>query len=228
MTDQWTDRLSEYLDDELTALERQEVEQHLQSCKVCSQVLAELEGVVARAFQLTDREPRADLWPLVRRAIADGRVVNLESRRTPARRFSFSLPQLTAAAAALVLMSAGTAWLATSRDVTNGRDVFSINPDTATPIQTVSNDRPFDPKGRADSAVTELERILAEESSQLDSSTVRILAENLALIDRAIGQARKALESDPNNPYLNDHLARTMRKKIDVLRRAADLAHAES
>jgi len=218
MTDQWMHRLSEYLDGDLTPVERSELEEHLAACETCPRVLDELRIVMAQAAVLPDREPEADLWPAVRDAIAQGRVVPIHAAR-PARRFSFSLAQVTAAAAALILVSATAVWLAVGkRTVADGR---SIDSGLVQPVF-------FDPRGRADSAITELERVLAEEHGRLDSSTVRILAQNLALIDRAIEQARKALESDPGNAYLNDHLARTMRKKIDVLRRAADLAAVAS
>ena len=220
MTDQWMHRLSEYLDSDLTPVERSELEEHLATCETCRGVLDELRIVMAHAAVLPDREPEADLWPAVRDAIAQGRVVPIQAGGRPARRFSFSLPQLTAAAAALALVSAGAAWL--------GLAQRTVTPEPTGPpsLQPVSVS--FDPRGRADAAITQLERILAEEGGRLDSSTVRILAQNLALIDRAIEQARKALESDPGNAYLNDHLARTMRKKIDVLRRAADLATVAS
>ena len=223
MTDQWTDRLSEYLDNELTPDERQQLETHIAGCRACSETLDELKAVVARAGRLEDREPDYDLWPGVREAISRHRVVELDSRRKPARRFTFSLPQLVAAAAVLVLVSGGTAYLLSQPETEPmiGGVTTEVPP---VAVQSVS----FDRKGRADSAITELERILQEESGQLDTSTVRILAQNLALIDRAIGQAKRALESDPSNPYLNDHLARTMRKKIEVLRRAADLAQVAS
>ena len=223
MTDQWTERLSEYLDHELSPAERSELESHLKTCAVCREILEELRGVVAGAGRLEDREPDVDLWPGVREAIGSRKVVELDSRRQPARRFSFSLPQLVAAAATLVLLSGGAAWFLSQPDPGQG-SVASIEMPTPVEAQPVS----FDRKGRADSAITELERILQEESGRLDTATVRILTQNLALIDRAIGQARKALESDPSNPYLNDHLARTMRKKIEVLRRAADLAQVAS
>ena len=220
MTDQWMHRLSEYLDGDLTPVERNELEEHLAACETCGRVLDELRIVMARAAVLPDREPEADLWPAVRDAIAQGRVVPIQAAR-PARRFSFSLTQLTAAAAALALVSAAAVWLAVGKHTAvAGRSGDSIS------VRPVSVS--FDPRGRADSAIIELERILAEEHGRLDSSTVRVLAQNLALIDRAIEQARKALESDPGNSYLNDHLARTMRKKIDVLRRAADLAAVAS
>ena len=222
MTDQWTDRLSEYLDQELGPVERKELEAHLKTCAVCREILDDLRAVVVRAEQLEDRDPDYDLWPGVKEAIGSSRVVELDSRRKPARRFSFSLPQLVAAAATLVLASGGAAWFLFQPEA--GRANAALQAPVAVEAQPVS----FDRKGRADSAITELERVLQEERGRLDTATVRILTQNLALIDRAIGQARKALEADPGNSYLNDHLARTMRKKIEVLRRAADLAQAAS
>lgn len=218
MTDLWMDRLSEYLDGDLNQDEQRQLEQHLESCETCRSVLQELRAVVARAEGLPDREPEADLWPAVSAAMAERQVISLEARKQRVRRFSFSLPQLVAAAAVLALVTAGSMWLALRNP---GRNLAAASGSNGPIVRPVSFGR-----GRADSAIAELQRVLTEESGRLDSSTVRILAENLALIDRAIGQARKALESDPGNPYLNEHLARTMRKKIEVLRRAADLAAA--
>jgi len=59
MTDQWTDRLSEYLDGELLTGERTALEQHLLGCADCRATLAELRRVVARAQALDDTPPAA-------------------------------------------------------------------------------------------------------------------------------------------------------------------------
>jgi hypothetical protein len=70
--------------------------------------------------------------------------------------------------------------------------------------------------------------VLEQGRGTLDTTTVRVLERNLALIDRAIADARRALAADPSNSYLNAHLAQTMRRKIDLLRQAADLVAARS
>jgi len=57
---------------------------------------------------------------------------------------------------------------------------------------------------------------------------VRIVRKNLAIIDRAIADARIALRNDPGNAYLNLHLADTMRRKVELLRRVNDMAAARS
>ena len=66
MNDQWTNRLSEYIDGELDNEERVALEAHLATCGACYATLAELRQVVARAQALADAEPETDLWPEIR------------------------------------------------------------------------------------------------------------------------------------------------------------------
>src|SRR5207253_8982692 len=61
MNDQWTARLSEYLDGEVTPAEQTALEAHLASCDACRTTLEELRRVVTNARALDDRPPTADL-----------------------------------------------------------------------------------------------------------------------------------------------------------------------
>jgi hypothetical protein len=79
-----------------------------------------------------------------------------------------------------------------------------------------------------DLAVADLERILVDGRGRLDSSTVRVLERNLATIDSAIAEARRAVAADSANLYLNSHLAATMRRKLELLRQAATLVATAS
>jgi len=80
---------------------------------------------------------------------------------------------------------------------------------------------------RYDATVAELQQLLAHERANLDTSTVRILEQNLALVDRALAEAQRAVAADPNNPQLRSYLASTMRRKVDLLRRATVIAGAQ-
>ena len=64
MHEEWTDRLSDYLDGELAADEERALESHLRECAPCAAVLNDLKRVVARAQAAgaTARPPHADLW----------------------------------------------------------------------------------------------------------------------------------------------------------------------
>jgi len=234
MTHEWADRLSEYLDGELNARERAGVEAHVKGCAECTRTLAELEAVVARAGRLPERAPEADLWPGIERRLAPRRrVIDLRALLSGGRRVSVPIPQLLAAALALMLLSAGAVWLALEHPTTL-RVVPGPEPapnaalgasDTTAPEAegVVAADFGFT---RYDAAIADLERTLAQHRGQLDPATVRVVELNLRLIDRAIAQARRALESDPANPYLNNHLADQMRLKVDVLRQITALIHA--
>src|SRR3989442_993370 len=110
--DNWTDRLSEYLDGTLAVGERAALEAHLVDCAACAATLEELRRVVARARALDDRAPGADLWPKI--AVGIGRATVPRARRY----FAFTVPQLIAASVALIILSGGATWLLRSRAVT--------------------------------------------------------------------------------------------------------------
>jgi anti-sigma factor RsiW len=224
--DHWTDRLSEYLDGELPEWERVAFESHLQTCPECSIVVSDLRRVVRRARTLKDRAPANDLWPGIARRIGASsagspKVVDFASHPRVARRWAFSLPQLAAAGIALMAISGGSVWL-----LRESAEPVALAPATTpsagtSPAVTVAM-RPNASESYA-AAVADLEQVLAAGRGQLDTTTVRIIEQNLAAIDRAIAEAQRALDADSANLYLNTHLAETMRRKLDLLRQAAAL-----
>ena len=220
MKDQWTERLSEYLDGDLTPAEHAGLEAHLVACDVCRMTLDELRRVVARAQALDDRPPATDLWPGIAQHIG---VVSLAARRAR-RRLSFTLPQLAAAAVVLALLSAGSARLL-SRNGSTPPPGGSAQQTTS--VWTVDGMPPvFD--ARTAASVAALEQTLARNRGRLDTATVRVIEKNLGIIDRAIRDAQSALAADPANAYLNQHLAQETRRKLELLRQAAVLASARS
>jgi anti-sigma factor RsiW len=226
MSDRWTDRLSEYLDGELPVGDRAALEAHLVSCTECSAVLADLRRIVDRAGSLERRSSDRDLWPGIAARIGatppvSPGIMDPASRRG-ARRWSFSLPQLAAAAVLLMTLSGGAVWLVRSASLPSTNVAAAYAPRTAVAPTAINAST----SQNYATAVADLERVLASERGQLDTATVRVIEQNLAAIDRAIAQAQRALADDPANLYLNTHLAETMRRKLDLLRQAASLAHA--
>jgi len=219
MKDQWTDRLSEYLDDELAGPERTALEAHLVSCDGCRTTLEDLRRVMTNARALDDRPPATDLWPAVA-----GRI-GLSSRvqaRPAVKRLSFTVPQLAAAAVVLALVSGGGAWLVGRQGrVPTRTDVVSGS------APALLNASAYPGDARYAAQVADLERAIAR-PGRLDTATVRVIDRNLRIIDRAIRSAQSALAADPGNSYLNLHLAQEMRRKLELLRQAATLAGARS
>src|SRR5919197_890262 len=220
MHEEWTDKLSEYLDDELSPREREAVESHLRGCAECAAVLDDLTRVVERARRLDRRPPRSDLWP--------GIAARIETHSAVPRRVSFTLPQLAAAAVLLIAVSAGVAWQFAGRPALRSAEVLrSSGPAIAPASDTFSADRSAGDiaavsfaDAQYDAAVSDLETALQNGRGRLDKTTIAIVEHNLQIIDQAIEQARQALEADPANDYLRGHLVEARRRKLDLLRRA--------
>lgn len=85
----------------------------------------------------------------------------------------------------------------------------------------VANTAPVTGEVTLSREIVELRRILDERQLVLDSATVAVLEHSLATIDRAITEARTALERDPASPFLNDQLNRALEKKLGLLRTVA-------
>jgi negative regulator of sigma E activity len=252
MHKEWTDRLSDYLDGELSADEHRAVESHLRECAQCAGVLNDLKRVVARAHAAGEaaRPPQADLWA----AVAD----RIDARRTPAaagparpldnvaafpgrasRRIVFTLPQLAAAAIVVAAVSGGMAWTLRPSLSGDGQTASTAATSSADPTSSTEVAQPFraangdatdsriETVGMADAqydaAVADLENALKAGRGRLDSSTIAVVEHNLQIIDQAINQAREALVGDPANTYLSSHLVEARRRKLDLLRRATAL-----
>jgi hypothetical protein len=238
MHEEWTDKLSDFLDGELEAAEEAAVAAHLRGCPDCSAVLNDLKRVVARAQAVDVRPPQRDLWPGV-----SARIDRIAPALSPSngRRISFTLPQLAAAAALLIAVSGTLAVKLTERAAAPASVAQTPAPTDATeapsdwptvgavgPAGSVGNiERVSLADAQYDAAVVDLEKALKNGRGRLDKATIEIVEHNLQIIDQAIAQARDALAADPANGYLSGHLVEARRRKLDLLRRAAALAETD-
>ena len=221
--DIWTDRLSEYVDGELTAGESTALESHLARCAECREIVEDLRAVARAAAALPADDPASDLWPGILDAITpDAPVLPLRPRRP----WISSIPRLAAAAVLMAALGGGSVWLAMRNPGTAPPSTASLTTPASAPLRvlpaTARAERTYD------AAVADLRAVLDSGRGRLDPATIRVLERNLATVDSAVADAQRAVASDPNNMYLNTYLARTMRRKLDLLRQAATLARAET
>lgn len=217
--ERWLERLSDHVDGALTREESDALEAHLAGCGSCRQALADIRDIVGRARALGPVEPERDLWPGIADAIGPPRVIAFPATRSrPAPRGLFlTVPQLAAAAAILILFSAAATWWAGPG--VGAREVASAAPGGGVPASVARLGVAPPPELARELAA--LEGVLDEASARLDPNTVRILEKNLGVIERAIEESVRALEVDPSNAFLRDHLERAYREKADFLREAA-------
>jgi anti-sigma factor RsiW len=256
MNDRWTERLSEYVDGDLSDRDRAALEAHLPSCVTCRETIEDLRALVNQARVLEPSEPSVDLWPSIAARIeASSRPVTMRQRPSwMGWRISLSLPQASLAALALVAITASAMWWTVGqapRLVTRGPSVSGARPlavgtGPAAPSPAATSPKtsrttsatsrmasPDDALAAAfadpqyDATIAELQNILDNERSRLDPNTVRVVEKNLRIIDRAVADARRAVVADPSSLYLREHLARVMMQKVSLLRQATQIAGAQ-
>jgi anti-sigma factor RsiW len=224
--DEFTGQLSSYLDHELGPAERGRLEEHLGGCAECRAVLADLRAIVAAAPLYEGTPPATDLWPALAARLDEANVVALPTQTAPTTRRGlrrFSLPELVAASLVTAALGAGGAWLAL-RPAPATSPALVTAPAPAPSAPAPGPDRALTvslPDADYDAAVADLEQVLLEGRSRLDTATVRVIDESLARIDAAIQDARTAIQRDPANAYLTRQITANMRRKLNLLRTAA-------
>ena len=123
-----------YLEGEADVAERRTVEQHAAACARCSALLGDLNTIVRAAPQLPTLTPSRDLWPEIESRIQPDVVPLSAARGEKERRVRQASPRwttarLAAAAAALVVSTAGVTYVATTR-VDAGRSTVAAGPAT--------------------------------------------------------------------------------------------------
>lgn len=208
-------RLDELVDGSLDDAARRQVETHLRRCPECRRRLEGLQALRARVQTLPRAiEPPRDLWRGIVARIEDGEVIR--GRFSPAPRPWWAHRGLLAAAAALlVIASSGLTAL-----FLRGGDPSPALPRPGEEItaETVAWRQFSDAERQYRQVTDELARELEQRRDELAPETVRIVEENLEIIDEAIRETRNALERDPANAGLATKLTDIYRKKADFLR----------
>jgi anti-sigma factor RsiW len=233
------DALSDHLDGRLPAEARSEVLAHLRSCASCARLAEQLDSIRRQARALGPVQPPRDLWPGIRARLDEPDVVALpvdrheHDRVAPWRRVvRLTVPQLAAAGLVLALLSGAGVWAlllpSTGPSVAGAAGIDDVPERPGASL--VAGDAGTGPVADADrgGAVEELRAIVEEARGRLDANTVQVLERNLIVIERAIAEARAALEMDPANAFLQDHLRSSEDRRRDYLEQARTLVDRSS
>ena len=231
MSDRFTSLLSDYLDHDLPRAEYEPLERHLESCAECRAILSELAAVKSRAASLVDPPVPDDLWAGIASRIGPAGSVSHRPRpvliELPRRARAWAMPQWLAAAAAFAVVAAGAVWFAqgglNGRATREGLAVRQGAPLTISDGGNSATAAGFD-ADRIESEIQELQAALELGRGRLAPETVKVLEDNLLIIHKALSDARTALKQDPANRELQDYFAGSVQRKLDLVRRAAELA----
>jgi len=216
--DDMTPLLSDLADGTLAPSLASDIERHLETCARCRATLADLREIRQMAATLERRLPPDRVWGRIRETLSSSASEDARDLVTvgvgPMARGWRS--QLALAAAALLVVAAVVGlWIRENRT-------------SETPQLTVAQVEPEGPvDGSSDvvvaaardfeSVIEDLEYIARTEGGALDPDLAITLNENLAIVDQAIGDARGALEDEPQDEALRRGLLDVFRSKVDLL-----------
>ena len=209
--------LDDYLGDALNVDRAKDVERHLESCPECLNKKDALARLLERSRALPKEvEPFHDLWPEIRERIErrhagrSGRVDNVTT--SPNRIFPVW------AAAAVILIGVLVYWV-TQMPSDMSRNEYGMSDlqetTTAPSIETILADY----VSTRDMLFAELEK----RREELDPETVKVVMENMQIIDQAAVQIREALDKDPRNRGLERMLMASYHKQVRLLRQANNI-----
>ena len=230
------DVLNDYADGRLDPDSRSAVAKHIETCDRCRREHRELTALLVAA----DSAPRSvlppeDLWDDIRSSINFRKEAVLPvndpqflDRGHPGKAHAAKRPwwasplALAAAALILVVASSGvTAFVLQRNDgstiATGGRDSVQLFEARVLPVGFRRTESEYL------RTIAELRATLRSHRDVLRPETIAVVEHSLSVVDTAIEEARAALLNDPSNATLVDLLTASYERKVDLLRRAADL-----
>ncbi len=201
-------RLHDYLDGEMSKDEHRQLEQHLGGCADCRRESESWVLLRTRTAELeTEIRPARDLWP----AIAD------RIDRQPAQA-SFWWLQLAAAAIALAVLSVPLSVWWVGRQETETASTTSLQQAGETVAAQAELARSED---GVQLAHTDLVIAIERHRDLVEDDTLRILEDNMILLDRAIGELRVALDENPQDLRLRMLLASRYQQERKLLQKVS-------
>jgi anti-sigma factor RsiW len=212
--------LSELVDATLPASTIGDVERHLELCDGCRAVLADLRAIRHTAATLDRLTPPASVWDRVAAEIASSSQ-RVSPAPPPARAVveSARLPRFALAAAAVLVFSTIVGlWMREGvRPVTRPANDQTAATTDAGAVPSVEEDVARTVERDYEQAIMGLEQVAQAESHALDPDIAAALNQNIAIVDRAIGDARQAVGTDPQDDELRAGLLDAFRSKLELL-----------
>ena len=224
--DGFANALADYLERDDSPRFRAAVEAHAASCADCGALLADLQQLRVDASGLPTLTPSRDLWDGVAARI-DAPVVSLDKVRGPRsevrrveRRQVPTWLRPAAAAAALVLVTAGVTYFATREALMSGTQMVAIDSSALDPQKMVADAN--NSARRIDTGRTDLPMGIADRGPQTSDLGPGVVDRTPRVADRAPSAAPRPAPALVSNNPVTTTIETVYGLEIERLRRIID------
>jgi anti-sigma-K factor RskA len=205
--------LSEYIDGSLELGEQVGVERHLADCEPCRAVRDDLLQIVHFSQRLPVQSPSASLWPRIQSSVQEVRprvwaqpVRWWTSLR--ARNFNLSVPQIVAAAAALVIV-VSIGFVVARRDGTSTQS-GAFKPAEVEPLSSADLQQ-------IERQISRLSETIEQRKNSWDPQLRSAYERNLYYVDQSLIECRHQLNDNPADGVSQELMLNAYREKVRLL-----------
>ncbi len=209
------DEIQALADGTLGPIRRAQLQVHLDDCRACRELAADLVRIRNLAATLDRVEPPDAVWiQIAGRLRQEGRVAAVAAAPRHSHRHIAAL-----ALAAMLLIAVGASiFVLLPR---GGADQTSAsapagNAAAEDPVQSFANEMRL-AEQHYQNAIAKLEEAAKSDEDVLDPQTAAVVKKNLQIIDQAIAESRDALRVEPQSAAARDSLFGALKNKVVVL-----------
>jgi len=210
--------LSEYIDGGLELGEQVNIERHLSDCEPCRAVRDDLLQIVHFSQQLPVQAPSTSLWPRINEGLAefqpsfwDKSLRWLADIRT--RNFNFSVPQMIATAAAVVIVIS-TGIIMSRRDNGTIQTAATVS-DLSTSETKVQLSQPD--LQQLEKQISQLSDTVEQRKDSWDPELRTAFERNLLYVNQSLVECRHQLKDHPGDDVSQELMLNAYREKIRLL-----------
>ncbi|MFP5261690.1 MAG: zf-HC2 domain-containing protein [Blastocatellia bacterium] len=211
--------ISDYIDGELELGEQAKVERHLGDCEPCRAVRDDLLQIVHFSNQLPEHAPSGALWARIRSDIEEQKPAGFWSRAgawwaiTKSRQFDLSIPQMAAAAAALVIViSIGV--------IASRQPAAPVAMSLAGSAQSATSQvRPLSGPDfqQLEKQISNLSATIEQRKVSWDPQLRVKFEKNMSLIEQSLAECRHQLSDNPGDDVSQELMLNAYREKVRLL-----------
>lgn len=215
--------LSGFIDNELSAVDREGVMAHLSQCVNCESVYQDLSQIVCLSRNLPEISLESHIWDEIERKVSPQSLPDFWDLIWNYRlNLSIGLPQVLLTA--IVIMGLGVAFIFAYRPYISSQNLLSSASSNRTVLATNALMNVMKPEeAEVQNSIDRLMRTVEQKRVRWDPSVQSIFQRNLGIVDRSIEETQQLVKSNPDDHIAYEMMLLAYKEKQRLLEQFANL-----